>query len=114
MNRKIIVCLLAGCLMCIALFAEAQQPKKVARICHLGNTVSGREGGLPPFRQRLRELGYIDGQNITIEAKYWEGKVERLPELANELIRLNCALSSPLGLKRRGLLKMGPKGFPLS
>ena len=53
--------------------AQAQQPKKVARIGYLGNTVSGGEL-FPPFRERLRELGYIEGQNITIEPRYWEGK----------------------------------------
>ena len=41
--------------------ALAQQPKKVARVCYLGNTVSGSETIMKPFRERLREIGYIEG-----------------------------------------------------
>jgi putative ABC transport system substrate-binding protein len=70
--------------------ADAQQPKKVARICYLGGTTVGVAYNVTPFRERLRELGYIEGQNITIEIRRHEGKVERLPELAAELVRLNC------------------------
>ena len=40
------------------------------------------------FRQRLRELGYVEGKNIVIEHRYAEGKLERLPDLAAELVRL--------------------------
>ena len=69
---------------------EAQQPKKLARICYLGNTVSLTAEMIKPFQQRLREIGYIEGQNITIDYRYWEGNVERLPDLAAEFVRLNC------------------------
>ena len=75
--------------MCGAV-ALAQQPKKVARICYLGGTPSIVATNIKPFGERLRELGYIEGQNITIEYRYHEGKVERLPDLAAELFRLNC------------------------
>ena len=68
---------------------------------------------MPPFRQRLRELGYIDGQNITIEAKYWEGKVERLPELANELVRLNGDLIFTVGTEAARAAKNGTKEIPI-
>ena len=68
----------------------AQQPKKVARICYLGGTASTVATNIKPFHERLRELGYIEGQNITIEYRYHEGKVERLQDLAAELVRLNC------------------------
>ena len=78
-------------LLVCAQLAEAQQPK-IHRIGYLGNTESGQAGALGwrTFRERLRELGYIEGQNITIEPRFWEGKVERLPDLAAELVRLNC------------------------
>jgi putative ABC transport system substrate-binding protein len=67
--------------------AEAQQPKKVPRIGYLTG------GGLSadrtePFRQGLRELGYVEGKNIVIEWRYAEGKFDRLPDLAAELVRL--------------------------
>jgi putative ABC transport system substrate-binding protein len=70
--------------------ADAQQPKKVARICYLGNTVTATAEFIKPFQQRLREIGYVEGQNLTIDYRYWEGKVERLPDLAAEFVRLNC------------------------
>jgi putative ABC transport system substrate-binding protein len=67
------------------LSAEAQQVGKVYRIGILAN-VSGRIWG--PFIEGLRELGYVEGQNITIEFRSSEGKYERLPGLAAELVRL--------------------------
>jgi putative ABC transport system substrate-binding protein len=69
--------------------AEAQQPKKVSRIGYLVSsdpaTDSTRSEGI---RLALRELGYIEGQNIAIEYRYAEGKSDRQPELAAELVRL--------------------------
>jgi putative tryptophan/tyrosine transport system substrate-binding protein len=68
---------------------EAQQPKKVSRLGYLSPvdaaTDSARAEGI---RLALRELGYIDGQNIAIEYRYAEGKRDRAPELAAELVRL--------------------------
>jgi putative ABC transport system substrate-binding protein len=97
-NKKIIVCLLTGCLMCIALFAEAQQPKKVARIGYL---LTGNAAGVSPrfegIRLALRERGYIEGQNIAIEDRYAEGKRDRLPELATELVRLKVDIIVAVG-----------------
>ena len=74
---------------CVAV-AHAQQPKKIARICFLENFAANSALNLKPFHERLSEIGYIEGQNITIEYRYFEGKVERLPALAAELVRLNC------------------------
>src|SRR5262249_54736167 len=78
------VMLLAG-----SVLAEAQQPAKIPRIGYLSNadaaTDSARAGGL---RLALRELGYIEGQNIAIEYRFAEGKVDRASELAAELVRL--------------------------
>jgi putative ABC transport system substrate-binding protein len=80
--------------LCVLLFAlcssaAAQQPKKVFRIGYLSitdaATDSPRAEGL---RLALRELGFIEGQNIAIEYRYAEGKVDRAPEQAAELVRL--------------------------
>jgi putative ABC transport system substrate-binding protein len=92
-NRKIIVCLLTGCLMTVALSAEAQQPNKVPRIGYIssGNT-AGEATRAEAIRMALRELGYIEGQNIIIEYRYGEGKREKLPEAAAELVRLKVDL----------------------
>src|SRR4030095_7542830 len=76
-------------LFAIAVIAEAQQPKKVPRIGYLTSsdpaTESTRSEGI---RQALRNLGYVEGQNIAFEYRYAEGKLDRFPELAAELVRL--------------------------
>jgi ABC-type uncharacterized transport system substrate-binding protein len=69
--------------------AQAQQPKKVPRIGYLASGDAATESTRSEaIRLALRELGYIEGQNIAIEYRYAEGKAERLPELAAELVRL--------------------------
>jgi ABC-type uncharacterized transport system substrate-binding protein len=81
----------AVCAMLFALWlpAEAQQSKKVARIGYLSNTDPATESARSEaIRRALRELGYIEGQNIAIEYRYTEGKPDRAPELATELVRL--------------------------
>ena len=85
------VLLLIGFIFVSIHFAEAQQPKKVSRIGYIASTTTDRRStNTTAFRERLRELGYIEAQNIVIEYRYFEGKVERLPELATELVRLKC------------------------
>jgi putative tryptophan/tyrosine transport system substrate-binding protein len=89
MNKKILVSILAVVILAFIHPAEAQQPKKVPRIGYLSNTDSARESiRSEPIRAALRELGYMEGQNIAIEYRYAEGKLDRLPELAAELVRL--------------------------
>jgi len=89
MIKRIVVCLLTTALLSIAPFAEAQQPKKVARIGYLSTQEPARESTrAEAIRAALRELGYIEGENIVIEYRYAEGKVDRHPELAAELVRL--------------------------
>ena len=69
--------------------AEAQQPKKVPRIGFLATVPpSAIAARTEAFRQGLRELGYVEGKNIVIEWRYAEGKADRLPGLAAELVRL--------------------------
>ncbi len=68
---------------------EAQQAKKVTRIGYLSTTDPSRDSTRSEaIRLALRERGYIEGQNIAIEYRYSEGKVNRFPELAAELVRL--------------------------
>src|SRR3989337_2715311 len=69
--------------------AQAQQPTKIPRIGYLaGSSLSGQSARVEAFRQGLRELGYVEGKNIVIESRYAEGKLDRLPALAAELVRL--------------------------
>src|SRR5262245_34110802 len=73
----------------LCLPVEAQQPKKVPHIGYLTSTDPATESiRFEPFRAALRELGYIEGQNIAIEYRYAEGKVDRFSALAAELVRL--------------------------
>jgi ABC-type uncharacterized transport system substrate-binding protein len=89
MRTKIISFLLATLVLISIQLADAQQPKKVPRIGYLSNTDSaGESTRSEAIRLALRELGYIEGQNITIEYRYSEGKPERAAELAAELVRL--------------------------
>jgi putative tryptophan/tyrosine transport system substrate-binding protein len=80
---------IAFVLMAVGAVAEAQQPAKVPRVGFLSATspptIAARTDA---FRQGLRELGYGEGKNIVIEFRYAEGKVDRLPALAAELVRL--------------------------
>jgi putative ABC transport system substrate-binding protein len=81
--------------LCAMLFArcvsaEAQQPKKVPKIGVLdSNSASVSENRIKAFQQGLRELGYVEGGNITVEYRYANGKLEAVFELANELVRIN-------------------------
>ena len=73
----------------IAFTAEAQQPTKVIPIGYLtGESLSANAARTESFRQGLRELGYVEGKNIVIDYRWAEGKLDRLPELADELVRL--------------------------
>jgi putative tryptophan/tyrosine transport system substrate-binding protein len=90
MMRKITVLTLCAMLFALCVSAEAQQPGKVSRIGYLiTSSPSAIAPRMDAFQQGLRELGYIEGQNIVIERRHAEGKLDRLPELAAELVRLN-------------------------
>jgi putative tryptophan/tyrosine transport system substrate-binding protein len=89
MQRRQFVTLLGGAAATWPLAGRAQQPEKIFRIGYLG--VSSRS--LEPhyveaFRQKLRDLGHVDGENIAIEYRWAEGQDDRLPHLATELVGL--------------------------
>jgi putative ABC transport system substrate-binding protein len=89
MKNKVITLALFAILFALCFPAEAQQPKKVFRIGYLSNTDAATDASRAErIRLALRELGYIEGQNIAIEYRYSEGKRDRAPELAAELVRL--------------------------
>jgi putative ABC transport system substrate-binding protein len=79
MSRKVFVCtcLLTAALLSTVPFIEAQQPTKIPRIGFLGNSTAALEANLiGPFREGLRDLGYVEGKNIVIEWRWAEGKYE--------------------------------------
>ena len=89
MTRTITVLSLCVVLLAFTVPARAQQPTKVPRIGYLtAQTSSGELPRIDAFRQGLRALGYIEGQNIAIDFRFTDGKLERLPEVAAELVRL--------------------------
>src|SRR5262249_29963069 len=81
--------LIAIVLLALGVIAEAQQPKIVPRIGFLRSLpLSANPYRIDAFRQGLRELGYVEGKNIVIEWRSAEEKLDRLPALAAELVRL--------------------------
>src|ERR1043166_2186404 len=88
MKKKITAFTLCAMLFALCVSAEAQQAKKVPRIGLLA-LLAGPTPLEEAFLQGLRDAGYIEGQNIIIEYRWAAGKVDRLPELAAELVRLN-------------------------
>src|SRR5215510_9904429 len=89
-NEKLIGVGLCVLVLALGFSVEAQQSKKVPRI---GLLVPFSESSDSPrrdaFLQGLRDLGYVEGKNIAIEYRYTEGELDRLPDLAAELVRLN-------------------------
>src|SRR5262245_13718223 len=90
MKKKITVLNLCAMLFGLCLSASAQQPTKIPRIGYLGGgSPSSNPARIEAFRRGLREVGYLEGENIVIEWRYAEEKLDRLPSLAAELVSLN-------------------------
>src|ERR1044071_7042694 len=104
--------------LCAILFAlcsaEAQQPKTNARLGFLGATSPSVEAGrIEAFRDGLRELGYVEGKNTVIEWRWAEGKLERLPILAAELVTLNVNVIVAGGSTSTGAAKGSTTRIPI-
>ena len=85
--------LVVAVLLAVGVIADAQQPKKLPRIGFLSAASSSAiSARVEAFRQGLRELGYVEGKNIFIEWRFAEGKSDRLPSLAAEVVRLKVDL----------------------
>ena len=107
-------CAISLCAMLLALSfpAEAQQPKKVYRIGYLANSaaIGPREEA---FRQGLRDLGYVEGQSIVIEWRFSKGKLDRLPDLAAELVRLKMDCIVAYGVNPTRAAKQATTTIPI-
>jgi putative ABC transport system substrate-binding protein len=97
-RRREFIALVGGAIACPVGVRAQQQAGKVPRIGYLGVTsASDRPPLLDAFRQGLRELGWGEGQNIVIDYRFAEGRLDRLPDLAAELVRLKVDLIVSFG-----------------
>jgi putative ABC transport system substrate-binding protein len=90
--------------------AEAQQASKVYRVGYLSGRPERRD---EVFRQGLRDLGYVEGKNILIEYRYAEGKFDRLPELARDMVGLNVHIMVTTGTPMTRAAKLATQKIPI-
>ena len=96
-RRREFVTLLGG-LAVWPIAARGQQPVRIAKVGHLESGLpSSSPNLLAAFRQGLRELGHVEGQNLFIERRYAEGREERLPQLAEELVQFGVDIIFAIG-----------------
>src|SRR5438093_3072907 len=91
----------------------AQQPRKVPRIAFLMASSPGADSRVDGFREGLREFGYMEGKNIVIEWRYAEGKEDRVPKLAAELVQLNVEIIVTDGTAVTRAAKNATKTIPI-
>jgi putative ABC transport system substrate-binding protein len=97
-----------------SLAAQAQQTGNVYRIGFLGNSTAALEANLVgPFREGLRDLGYVEGRNILIEYRWAEGKYDRFPVLIGELLALKVAVIVTAGTPATLAVKKATTSVPL-
>ena len=114
MKKAVVPILVAVVMLALGVTAEAQQPKKVPRIGYLsGASLSAIRQRIEAFRQGLRQLGYVEGKNIVIEYRWAEGKPDRLPDLAAELVRLKVDIIVSAGPAVTPYFKEATKTIPI-
>jgi len=95
MGKKAIIILLVGLALAFVHVAEAQQQTKVAKIGGL-SPGSAPSAIIESFLRELRKLGYVEGKNITLESRYADTKLDRLPALVDELVSLKVDVGCSL------------------
>jgi len=114
MDRRTFISALTGVLLATPLVTEAQQPRKMS---HIGVFAAGSptmcSARYEAFRRGLRELGYVEDQNIAIECRYAEAKFERLPDFAAELVRLNVDVILASSAPETGAAKPATTSIPI-
>ena len=90
MSKRVSRLALVAVVLALCVSAEAQQPAEIPRIGYVSGSGSPStpEPLLDALRQGLRKLGYTEGENILVEYRYAEGKLERIPSLVDELVQL--------------------------
>jgi putative tryptophan/tyrosine transport system substrate-binding protein len=114
MKRREFITLLGGAAAAWPRAVRAQQAERVRRIGMLETTsLPLNAANFEAFRQALRELGHIEGRNLVIEYRSAEGRPERFPELAKELVRLNCDLIVTRGTPAALAAKQASETIPI-
>jgi putative ABC transport system substrate-binding protein len=114
MNSKSLFWLLTTVLLTTAPLADAQQPTKIPRVGYLATvSLSAIPTRIEAFRQGLRELGYVEGKNISIEYRFAEDRPDRLPGLAAELVRLKVDIIVTAGAPATRAAKEATNTIPI-
>jgi putative tryptophan/tyrosine transport system substrate-binding protein len=114
MKSKSLFWLLTTAWLTTASIAEAQQPKDFHRIGYLSSQSTAADSSrLDGFRQALRDLGYVEKKNIVIEYRFAEGKFDRFPDLAAELVRLKVNMIVTSGTPPTRAVQQATKTIPI-
>jgi len=113
MERRTFVAVLTGGIVVAPFAAEAQQAAKIARIGYLALNLVASPHLPEAFRQGLRDLGYVEGRNVVIEYRDAEGKWDRLPALAAELVALNVDVIVAAATRHALAAKQATRTLPI-
>src|SRR5438445_6193135 len=113
MERRTFMALVSGGFLAAPLAAEAQQAAQIARIGYLTSSPAGNLHAPEAFLQGLRDLGYVEGRNIVIEYRDAEGKPERFPALAAELVALKVDVILVGGTPQALAAKQATRTLPI-
>jgi putative ABC transport system substrate-binding protein len=113
MERRTFMAMLTGGIVVAPFAAEAQQAAKIARIGYLAHDLAANPHLHEAFRQGLRDLGYVEGRNVVIESRSAEGKSERLPALAAELVALKVDVILAGGTPQALAAKQATRTLPI-
>jgi putative tryptophan/tyrosine transport system substrate-binding protein len=114
LKKAVLLSLLVVVQLAGAIRANAQQPTKIPRVGFLTTTsLAAVSARVEAFQQGLRDLGYVEGKNIVIELRSAEGKADRLPELAAELVRLNVDIIVTAGATDTKVVKKATNTIPI-
>jgi len=113
MERRTFMAMLTGGIVASPLAAEAQQAAKIARIGYLTGNLAANPHVPEAFRQGLRDLGYVEGRNVVIEYRDAEGKYDRLPALAAELVALKVDVILAGGTPQALAAKQATRTLPI-
>lgn len=113
MKQQFFIWLLAIAFVTAISPIQAQQPKKLPLIGYIGNSSNVDTPWLSAFRDGLRQFGYVEGQNIKIEYRYWGAKMAVLPAIAAELVGLNCDVIVTAGSEAIQAAKSATQTVPI-